>query len=158
MKTILIIILTSVVTSGFTQDYYFSPKYSTTLDESKGELLLSQCSRWTPEDISGYWTPAQNDVHEIEQIFKKVYGLRTTNGQTIASLDKFAFQYVGVTIKRKRFIYINAFHLDNDAEFVTFYKNWKTEPVVMCDGGDFYWGVLFSVDKSKFKDLAINGV
>ncbi|HEY0653363.1 MAG TPA: hypothetical protein VGD65_09555, partial [Chryseosolibacter sp.] len=146
------------VTSGFTQDNYYQPKYSTILDSSKGERLLRQCSRGTPRDISAYWTPTEKDVQKIEINFKKVIKLKSPNGQAISNLDKFAFQYIGVTIKTKKFIYLNAFHFNSVDEFNTFYKNWTTDPIVMCDGGDHYWGVLFDLNKLKFRDLEVNGI
>ena len=117
MKTRLLILLTVLTTSGFTQDNSYCPKYSTILDQSKGELLLKQCSRRTPKNVSDFWTPTNNDIQIIERNFKKVTRLKTANGQTIKILDKFAFQYIGVIIKKKKLIYINAFHLDNDNEF-----------------------------------------
>ena len=162
MKKGIIILLTILVTSGFTQDNYYKPKYSTTLESSKGEQILKQCSRETPKNISSYWTPTQNDIERLEAQFMKVKDIKANaccliNG-TIRTLDNFGFQYIGVTIKKKKYIYLNAFHVDNDADFSTFYKNWKTDPIIMCDGGDYYWGVLFDLDKLKFSDLAINGV
>lgn len=162
MKKEIIILLTVLVTSGFTQDNSYKPGYSTTLDSSKGERLLKQCSRGTPKNISGYWTPTQNDIERLEKQFLKVKEIKATtccliNG-TIRTLDNFGFQYIGVTIKRKRYVYLNAFTVDNDADFSTLYKNWKTDPIVMCDGGDRYWGALFDLDKMEFRDLAINGV
>ncbi len=97
----------------------YCPKYSTILDQSKGELLLKQCSRRNPKNVSDFWTPTNNDIQIIERNFKKVTRLKTANWQAIKILDKFAFQYIGVIIKKKKLIYINAFHLDNDNEFTT---------------------------------------
>jgi hypothetical protein len=162
MKKGLLILLTVITTNGFTQDNSYNPKNSTTLDSSKGEQLLRQCSRGTPKNISEYWTPTEADIASLEKQFMKVKKIKATaccliNG-TIQTLDNFTFQYIGVTIKKKKYIYLNAFRLDNDDDFKTFFKNWKTDPIVMCDGGDYYWGVLFDLDKLKFRDLAINGV
>lgn len=144
------------------QDNSYKPKYSTTLDLSKGERLLRQCSRWTPKNISEYWIPTENDIARLEKQFMNVKEIKATaccliNG-TIQTLDNFAFQYIGVTIKKKKYIYLNAFHLDEEDDLNTFYKSWKTDPIVMCDGGNYYWGVLFDLDRLKFSDLAINGV
>ena len=63
-----------------------------------------------------------------------------------------------MTIGNKRYIYINAFEINSERDFETFYKGWKTEPIIMCDGGESYWGVLFDLDKLKFKELVVNGV
>jgi hypothetical protein len=153
----MIILLTVLVTSGFAQDNSYKPRYSTILDSSMGERLLKQCSRATPKDISEYWSPTRKDVQVIEARFKKVMELKSSNGQAVSNLDKFAFQYMGVTIETKRYVYLNAFQVDNDAGFSTFYKNWETNPIVICEGGDSYWGTLFDLDKLKFSTLEMNG-
>lgn len=61
-----------------------------------------------------------------------------------------------MTINAKRYIYINAFHIDNDPEFQTMHKDWEINSIVMCDGGDYYWGALFDLDNLAFKDLVVN--
>jgi hypothetical protein len=161
MKKVLIILLTILVTSAFGQDTSFEPKYSTILNADKGERLLRQCSRSIPKKISSYWTPNEVDIRTLEKHFLKVKNVTATdcclvNG-SIQTLDNSAFQYVGVTIKKKKYIYINAFYADFN-ELKSLHDKWKTEPVVVCDGGDSYWGVLFDLDSLKFRDLAINGV
>jgi hypothetical protein len=52
----------------------------------------------------------------------------------------------------RRLIYINAF-LEPDPP-----KNWRTEPVVACDGGTSFWGAIFDPATGQFSRLAINGV
>lgn len=147
-------------TSAFTQNNYFKPSHSITLDKSTGERLLNQCSRWAPKNASDFWTPNEKDIQAIELKFKKILRLKTPNRQTVSNLDKFAFQYLGLTIDGKRFIYVNAFCIGNEADDSKFqmHEKWRTDPIVMCDGGDCYWGVLFDLKKLKFKDLSINGV
>lgn len=161
MKKVIVILFTVLVTSAYAQDNSYKPKYATILDSSKGVRLLKQCVRWSPKRVSKYWTPTQEDIEILEKEFLKVKDIEATacciiNG-SIRTLDNFGFQYFGVTIKKKKYLYINAFHVANDAAFSS-YSDWKTDPIVMCDGGDYFWGVLFDLDKLKFTDLAINGV
>ena len=61
-------------------------------------------------------------------------------------------QYVGIKIKGKKFIYINAFA---DSKPPT---DWKEKAVIICDGGESSWGVLYNVETGKFSELAFNGV
>ena len=147
-------------TSAFTQDNYFKPRHSIALNDTTGDRLLRQCSRLTPKNTSDFWTPTEKEIQLLEEKFKRVLKLKTFNKQRISNLNKFAFQYLGVTIDGKRFIYVNAFCIGdkNDDSKFQMHEKWKTDPIVMCDGGDCYWGVLFDLDKLKFKDLAINGV
>ncbi|MTI19633.1 hypothetical protein E1176_01225 [Fulvivirga sp. RKSG066] len=139
----------------------FKPDYATALDAEAGTELLNQCSRSTPDNITDFWMVTDTEVVLLEQNFRKLTRLKSSgccySGVKIKSLRKFGYQYIGVTIKGKRYIYINAFHIDKNS-FEQWYKNWETEPIVFCDGGDYFWGVLFDLKSEKFKDLNINGI
>ena len=78
-------------------------------------------------------------------------------GFKVKDLEKYGYQYIGVTIKKKNYIYINAFRVESEGGFERFHKNWKTEPMAVCDGGQSFWGVLFDLDTSRFSQLSING-
>jgi hypothetical protein len=61
-------------------------------------------------------------------------------------------QYVGIVVGGRRLIYVNGFSAQPPLE------HWKTEPVIMCDGGEGAWGVLYDPAKRTFSGLAFNGV
>ena len=151
-----------ILTNGLCQDHGLKPKYSVSFDIEKGSRLLKQCSRGTPDNISSYWTVTADEIKVLEDNFEKIKKLKSTDccypGTAIGNLSKYGFQYIGVTIYNKRYIYINAFEINSEQDFQTMYKNWRTEPIIMCDGGESYWGVLFDLDKLKFKELVVNGV
>jgi hypothetical protein len=50
-------------------------------------------------------------------------------------------------------IYINAFPLWRPETF----QPWRTKPVLICDGGESVWGVLYDPVSKTFRDLAFNG-
>ena len=79
-------------------------------------------------------------------------------GKVVKDLDGYGFQYLGVTIKNKRYIYINAFYVVSKKDLKEEYKNWKKEPIVVCDGGEGFWGVLFDIETLEFSELAFNGM
>jgi hypothetical protein len=68
-------------------------------------------------------------------------------GYKISNLKKYSFQYAGLIIDKKKYIYLNAFP---ETEFVT-------TPVIVCDGGVRYWGILFNINDLNFSQLAFNG-
>ena len=143
------------------QDYSYKPEYSTVLDSTFGKVLLHQCSRATPKSVKKNWNPTKDDIEKLEKNFKKVLELRATVcciiGLPVPSLDGYAFQYLGVTINKRKYIYINAFANGSEEPNKSF-KNWEFEPVVVCDGGEHYWGVLFDLEKLEFSQLSFNGI
>ena len=158
---IILIFITSWMTV-FGQNTEFKPKYSVVLEGINGKKLLSQCSRETPKNISEFWQPTNNDIQNLENNFLKIKKIKSTgccfSGIVISELDKYGFQYIGVVIKNKKYIYINAFGIFSDEDVKTIYKNWLNEAIIFCDGGEGFWGVLYDINEKKFIQLHVNGV
>lgn len=148
-----------------TTKYEYKPQYSTILTSSNGEKMIKQCSRSVPNNIKAYFDLTKDDVVILENNFRKILSVKSTEcclkGWNIERLEDYAYQYIGVIIKNRRYIYINAFLVNmsyGQDSFETWYKEWKTKLVIMCDGGDGFWGVLFDLENQSFSQLSVNGV
>jgi len=132
------------------------------LDSSRGHAVMDQCSRSVPKNVSVFWNPTQSDMKKIEQNLKKLLSLKASAcclmGYKLDSLNGYAFQYVGVVVKKKKYIYINAFRAGSDDYLIRFFEKWKTDPIIACDGGSGFWGVLYDIENSTFEQLAFNGI
>ncbi|WP_321342693.1 hypothetical protein [uncultured Draconibacterium sp.] len=157
-----IILVITGITNSFSQSKKFIPKHSTIITSNKGPEMLRQCSRAVPGNVETYFDLNQNEIEELENNFKKVLDIKSTDccfsGIKIRGLKNYVFQYVGLIIKGEKYIYINAFQIESQDDLTRFYKEWKTSPVIICDGGDSVWGVLFKLKDKKFSHLSINGV
>lgn len=143
------------------QSLQFKPSFDFTLDTLYGSTLLKQCSRSVPKDINGFWLIHSTEIQTLENNFKSINKLTAkgcciTNAK-IDSLEHFAFQFLGVLIKGKKFIYINAFPLDEIKFLKDRHLDATKTPVVVCDGGNNFWGVLFDIETKQFSFLAFNG-
>jgi hypothetical protein len=61
---------------------------------------------------------------------------------------------MGVVAHGKRLVYVSFFResfLENSE------RPWRTEAVVVCDGGDSFWGIVFDVDSHTFEEPRFNG-
>lgn len=115
-----------------------------------GAVLLRQCSRSTPEGTTDYWQPTRRDVEELEK--RLVPFLESTSaGAAVLPLANYHRQYVGFVKDGKRYIYGNFYTPSSDI------KDEVSRPVVTCDGGKHYWGVVYSVETESFSDLQFNG-
>jgi hypothetical protein len=114
------------------------------LSPEKGLQLLHQCSRQSINDATGSWSPMQGDLLKLE-----VSLVRFLNEKKIPQYLTDHRQYGGFLRGKKKFIYINAFK-NADA-------NWKTEPVLVCDGGPAFWGAEYDVANDKIVFLDFNG-
>ncbi|MEP6903350.1 MAG: hypothetical protein ABJA66_16600 [Actinomycetota bacterium] len=123
---------------------------SALLPESEAKILAEQCSRQNPPEFSETWSPTRSDIKAMESKFSDLKKLKT-RGEKITNPEEFYMQYVGIVIKSKKFIYINAFYFSEPPE------GWKEDALIGCDGGSRFWGVLYNVKAGKFTDLAVNG-
>ena len=156
-----ILLLVLAVNGLFGQKNKFVPTYSTILPNIQGPIVLRQCSRSVPEKVESYFELATTDIQNVENNFKKILSVKATGccliGGKIKKLEGYGFQYLGIVIGNQKYIYINAFRIETPEDITTFYKNWKSEPIMVCDGGVSFWGVLFDVEKKLFCQLSING-
>jgi hypothetical protein len=122
------------------------------LPESQGPALVRQCSRLAPRDVSGFWSPSVAQVLALEQRLPDLF----RKSQPKIKLANYFRQYVGIVSHGRKLIYLNAFikgGLDVNPK-----KDWKTTAIIVCDGGDGFWGVEFDPAENTFQHLETNGV
>ncbi len=155
-KIVCLLCLLSCAALSGAQDYSVKPAFSVIMDSSKGPLMIRQCSREHPTNVTGFWNISPEQIKVLEKNYKKLLAVRIHDGfgnTRVYNLSKYVYQYMGLTIDGEKYIYINA-----SGGFIGGDKNnWKENPVVVCDGGAGYWGVLFNLNKLKFSQLAFDG-
>ncbi len=65
-------------------------------------------------------------------------------------------QYLGVIVDNRRLIYVNAIAAST-LKLPNFSDNPRINPVIICDGGSAFWGVLYDPDTKTFSQLDANG-
>jgi hypothetical protein len=68
---------------------------------------------------------------------------------------KYHRQYIGFVRNGERFIYGNFYPdsaLGHDAKF-----DETTQPLMVCDGGPAFWGIVYRVSTKTFEEPAFNG-
>jgi hypothetical protein len=128
------------------------PRDCAILPTSQGWALIRQCSRGSPANVSGFWEPSPAQVLTIEQRLPEL--LRKSGQESVLAGSR--RQYIGVTSRGKKLIYLNAFPAS--ALDVGEHTNWKTEAFTVCDGGDVFWGLEFDPADETFHNIQFNGV
>ncbi len=166
MKRIIFVFLLFIPLIVFSQSntnqMKYIPQYGTILSSDNGEKIMNQCSRSIPENIDKYFDLTKGNIELLESNFRKILAIKSTGccykGWKIEKLENYGFQYIGVMINNRKYIYLNAFIIDEQDSFETWYKEWKTKPIIMCDGGDGFWGALFDLENKSFSHLSVNGI
>jgi hypothetical protein len=105
----------------------------------------------------GAWTPSAEDVAAGEQRLQAYLttlpaSLRNGAAQRIAArLDWYARQYLGVSWRGRRYLHINCFPAGRRSD-------WQTRLVIMVDGGESYFHLLYDPESGEVSRLSINGV
>ena len=135
------------------------PDGAAVLPESAIPLMLSQCSRATPEAGEGSWQPAPPDIRRLEAALPDALAEQRplADRADLARLfQDWRRQYVGIVRDGRRYIYGNYWRGRTIGEFA-FDKLWRTEPIGVCDGGPTYFGVEYDVEAGRFTHFGFNG-
>lgn len=154
---ICVIVCCCCIQSCDTTDYSFTPEQFAVINDSLGTTLVNQCSRPSPEDVTKFFNLSTSEVETLHENFKKVYTLQCSDtyykdfrvSDTIPTI----YQYVGMFVEDKKQIYINAFPTEIALQTQ---HPWKRQPLVACDGGKHFWGVVFDLQTERFSDLYMN--
>jgi len=116
------------------------------LSPKVGRELVNQCSRNAPLNVDYFFKPTEIEIRKLEALLPVFL-----HNEGARPLSEFNRQYLGFSRSGKKYIYGNFyFHEVNSA-------NQNAVPVLGCDGGDNFWGIVFSLSTSEFSDFERNG-
>jgi hypothetical protein len=126
------------------------PSGAAVLPETDGKAMLDQCSRGAPEAGEATWTPSAAEIIALETALPAALA-HEPRAKNLKPLSAFARQYVGIVRHGRRFIYGNVFPGGGPS------SDWKTMPVIVCDGGPNFFGAEYDVAAGRFTRLDFNG-
>lgn len=121
---------------------------------AEAQSVSRLCSREPRPDVEGGWLPPESDLAALEKRFPEISKLQSRNensGISIRTPHSYYRQYIGVMVKGKKYIYVNAI-CDKKPP-----SGWQEKLVNVCDGG-CNWGVLYDVQTGRFSEFGMNGI
>ena len=104
------------------------------------------------------FTPTAEDIQSAEEILSACYNKEVTgtvNPFLGRKLEDYYRQYVGgVKENGEKIIYINCFCYIMDL----YVDQWKTELIMVDDGGNCYFNVKANLNKNNYYELMVNGL
>lgn len=122
------------------------------LPVSLGPALLNQCSRDVPGPVSGFWLPSPDQITKLELRAALYVRDSESKKKRVPAPIAFYRQYVGVVVDGKRLIYGNFY----PANLAGSHKQ-ASSPVIICDGGASFWGLVFDSEINQILELRLNG-
>lgn len=147
----LLLLMTTQLTFAFQQTKVppWPVGHGSVLPVSQAKALSKQCSRPSLSGIQTSWHPSARQIAKLElgldQYLRQHYpALRQQIGQ-------YYFQYAGLVRQQRRFIYINAID-----EYAQNNPDWRHTAMIMCDGGERFWGLEYDLATGKFSAMTFN--
>jgi hypothetical protein len=128
------------------------------LPTSAGEETLKQCSRDVPTGISDFWSPSIPEVNEVDRNVGGYFDTRKSRGigeRPYRNIYRYHRQYIGIIQNGKHLIYGNFYYFD--ANYPDDYKDEQLKPMVICDGGNDFFGIVYDPEHHAFLDTKFNG-
>ena len=172
---------TSTSRSGRTKasDVSLAPSGAFILPAARAATALSQCSRPVPATPDSFWTPRAEDVAALDSLLLTEVGPRFERAwaRAYASSDppeleppRYYRQYAGLIHGSRRTIYVNGFmpHVDlaapstgadagEDSARGALRESLARDGYVVCDGGEWYFGVEYEPATRRFRNFHFNG-
>ena len=136
-----------ILTFGFLASAAFAQDRGVIFSKDQTKTVWGQ--NGSPE-----WTPTKKNIIALEARLESYVSSHPYapqgdyQGATVANALNYGRQYMGITKKGRRFIYLNAF-----CEIPTF---WRKKAVQVDGGGSCYFVVLFNPRTNQFSDLRYN--
>ncbi|MBX3056361.1 MAG: hypothetical protein KF770_07810 [Anaerolineae bacterium] len=134
----------------------FHPDSPTTLIETEtytGVIFdAATAAEFVPlfvNSTDGVWTPTAVEVMALEDGLAAFLQERAW-GHLVERLPDYTRQYAGFVRDDERFIYANFFCRVSGTA-------WQETAVIVADGGDCYFQVVYSADANRFVSLSVNG-
>ena len=105
-------------------------------------------------DSYGSWEPSITDIDGLEAGLDQVSALKITGWSSsnihIEHPERYFRQYIGVSHRKQRRIYVNAFCDDPQP------SDWRVHLYFVVDGATCYWQALYDPVTKTFSNLTIN--
>ena len=176
----------SILPAGVTNDITLAPQGAFIVPAEHAASVLQQCSRPTPAAPDSFWTPTPTDVEALDrrllaEVRPAFWARWRDNYRSVNPPElrppRYVRQYVGLAYGQRRIIYVNGFmphiaittdsaerawygeeeNAGADSARTALRERLGREGYVVCDGGEWYFGVEWEPARSRFSNLEFNG-
>jgi len=103
------------------------------------------------------WTPSESDIETAEKLIAECFNDQkrgTVNRLLNRKPEDYTMQFVGaIDEKDEKIIWVNCFCSSE----IKYFKDWKTDLVLVKDGGNCFFNLKINVDNNTYYDVLVNG-
>ncbi len=120
----------------------FPPNTGVRFSEAQAQELIDNCLSPNVRGITGVWTPSDSDIARADRVLRDALD---SAPQYVEAIPEMRRQYIGVTMRHRRAIYIKA-RVEPENE------RWRTEP---CGGGRPLFAAIHTLGQSGIMIMAL---
>jgi hypothetical protein len=113
--------------------------------------VLDQCSRGVPSGAEAYWLPTEQEITAIDALVPNALR-KAGHAEAAKAFKSQPRQYVGLERGGKRFVYANVV-----TEQAATHMDLEAAPIIVCDGGEAFFGVEVDIERMAISHFAANG-
>lgn len=133
-----------------------SPEGPLALKAAQASQLFKQCSRRAPDPRSQLWFPTAADVKAFEaKLEKHMKTIEPGTWGAPAAGEQYRGQYAGFMRGNVKYIYA-AYVPARYIEFLSKHCS-SGDAIQLCDGGPYFWGIVYNTATGEFSELEANG-
>ena len=118
-----------------------------------GAVLPTSGNHYVPYSIDGRptggWRPSRATIEKAEPVILEY--IKDSDQEIFEHLDQYRCQYFGIIVDGRKRIYCNFFWYTENK------KDWRTRPIVVMDGGNWYFQLEYDVETDRCLNFAVNG-
>jgi hypothetical protein len=118
--------------------------------EDAGEFSV-----YFPENqVISVWTPRAEEIEALERDLPGYFQTAAASNPRVSDdfidrLPEYKRQYVGIIQNGSELILVNAFCTDD--------SDWQEDAVIVLDGGDCFFRIIYDPGNRTFSDFQVNG-
>ena len=120
---------------------------------TRGVIMSTSNGQYLPWSVDGKategWDPSPGEIKKLEPILLQY--IEKQNADIFDKIENYRCQYFGIIVDGHERVYCNYFW------FTKHDTNWRTQPVVVDDGGDRYFQIEYDLDSNRCVHFSVNG-
>ena len=153
MRTAWLLLFLPISALAQSQSELLAPNGVVPIAQDRAAELFHQCSRSAPVPGDHLWQPSAAEIAGLEAALPAYVADRRSRGEKSPPESVlYHRQYAGFTRGRDRLIYGSFFPAHAAAA-----PRPLSSPVIICDGGPVFWGIVYNVTTRRFEEPQFNG-
>ena len=130
------------------------------ISSNKQVIITDTTAIFDPNNEIKSWIPTKKETNlALNKIYLYLLNAKTNDKHNMIDIilrdkNNYCVQFIGIIRNNKKIIFCNFFPANNEDHM----KIWKSNRIVVFDGGCSYWNIEYNVENNECDNIWINGI